>query len=376
MFKKRKVAFYLPTLNGGGAERVVVNVLNNLANEDNIEFLMVLNKKEGVFVNQLSSKIPIYELKTKRMRDSIPALLKFLKEEKPDLLISGMSHVNLITIIANRISKNKTKIIVTEHANLSSVNKKSKKNTLFNIIKLILMKKLYPKTERIISVSKGVQDDLRKYIKLDNEQMKVIYNPVISNTLYVKAAEQVNHSWYENKKNPIIIGIGRLTRQKDFENLIQAFSILKSRVDSRLIILGEGKDREKLEKLIKDLGLEEYVDLHGFEENPYKFLRNADMFVLSSKYEGLPTVLIEALALKCNIVSTDCPSGPNEILRDGEFGRLVPIENSELLAEAMINGIEKPLNINDNEELENWLNEFDSSQVANNYLNLIKEILQ
>jgi glycosyltransferase involved in cell wall biosynthesis len=369
---RKKVAFYLPNLAGGGVSGAVVNLMNQLTFSKEVEVLMVLNKKEGEFLRYLDSNIEIFELDTKRLRDSLFSLLKFLKKIKPDVLISGQSHVNTIALMANQMLRKKIKVIITEHGNLQEGLKDVRNPT--KIILLTLMKNFYPKADKVISVSKGVEKTLLKYIKMDKSKMEVIYNPIISDLIYERAEEPLNHKWFTSKEIPVILSVGRLSKEKDFENLLQAFSIVKSKVDSRLLIVGEGPERDHLEKLIKKLDLQDSVDLYGFEENPYKFFKNADLFVLSSKTEGLGNVLVEALCLRRKIVSTDCPSGPEEVLKKGKFGKLVPPEDTLKLAEGIIDQLKQPTSeIPNNNELEEWLKEFEVNYVTERYLNLIKK---
>lgn len=371
---RKKVAFYITTLAGGGVSGVVVNLLNQLTNSKEIEVLLVLNKKEGEFLKYLHSDIEIYELGTKRMRDSFFSLIKFLKKVKPNVLISGQSHVNTIALLANQMLGERTKVIITEHSNLQEGLKEMNNPT--STILLTLMKIFYPKADKVISVSRGVGETLLKYIKINKSKMEVIYNPVISDLIYERAEEPLNHKWFTPKETPVILTVARLEKQKDLENLIQAFAIVRNKVDSRLLIIGEGKERDNLEKLIKKLDLLDSVELYGFEENPYNFLKNADLFVLSSKAEGLANILVEALYLRCKIVSTDCPSGPAEVLKNGKFGRLVPPEDSLKLAEGIIDQLkESTSEIPNNKELEEWLKEFEVNHVSERYLNLIKKII-
>jgi glycosyltransferase involved in cell wall biosynthesis len=198
-----------------------------------------------------------------------------------------------------------------------------------------LVKLLYSYADLVVAVSSGVKDDLKKFTKLPENKIKVIYNPVITQDIFIKAKEPFDHPWFAEDCPPVILGVGRLTKEKDFPTLLKAFVLVRKEIDSRLVILGEGEERKNLEKLAKELGIEEFLWMPGFVDNPYKFMSKASVFVLSSIYEGLPTVLIEALALGCQVVSTDCKSGPREILDDGKSGKLVPAGNYKELAHAI-----------------------------------------
>jgi glycosyltransferase involved in cell wall biosynthesis len=197
------------------------------------------------------------------------------------------------------------------------------------------MRHCFPWADEIVAVSEGVADDFAAVTGLERSRIKTIYNPVISTTLVEKAKEPVDHPWFAPGQPPVILAIGRLTKQKNFPTLIRAFDSLRKKRPVHLMILGEGEERMALEGLIQQLGLDDSVSLPGFLDNPYAYLSRAGVFVLSSEWEGLPTVLIEALAVGVPVVSTDCKSGPREILDDGKYGQLVPVGDSATLAEAI-----------------------------------------
>jgi glycosyltransferase involved in cell wall biosynthesis len=178
------------------------------------------------------------------------------------------------------------------------------------------------------------------------EKIKVIYNPVITPELFAKAEEPLDHPWFRPGEPPVVLGVGRLTQAKDFPTLIRAFALVRKERPARLMILGEGEERPKLEALVRELGLEEDVALPGFVGNPYKYIARAGVFVLSSAWEGLPTTLVEALALGTPVVSTNCKSGPEEILEEGRWGRLVPVGNIEELAKAIGESLSMPRLLN------------------------------
>ena len=195
---------------------------------------------------------------------------------------------------------------------------------------------MFPKAAHFVGVSQGVSDGLAAVLEVPREKIATIYNPVVSPDLHVKAAEQPDHPWFRDNDAPVILAAARLEdKQKDHPTLIRAFSLLSARRPCRLIILGEGKRRARIEGLVKELNLTDRVSLPGWVENPFAFMARASLFVLSSRWEGLPTVLVEALACGCPCISTDCPSGPAEILQGGEFGGLVPIGDPAALANEM-----------------------------------------
>jgi glycosyltransferase involved in cell wall biosynthesis len=197
------------------------------------------------------------------------------------------------------------------------------------------MRLLYPCADAIVAVSQGVADDLRRITRLPAERFRVIANPVITPDLAEQAREAVDHPWLTESSPPVILGIGRLTRQKDFPTLLRAFALVSEQFACRLMILGEGRDRDALERLARELGVAQRVALVGFRANPYAYLQRARLFVLSSAWEGSPNALTEALALGIPVVATDCPSGPREILDGGRLAPLVPVGDVPALADAI-----------------------------------------
>ena len=206
-----------------------------------------------------------------------------------------------------------------------------------------MMKWLYPHADVVVGVSEGVSVDLEQYLGLTPGKVRTVYNPVIDDKTIDLAKTPLAHPWFQPDSPPVFLGVGRFSEQKDFLNLINAFALVRTQRPARLIILGEGDSRGELEAAIEQHGLTGDVSLPGFVHNPYAYMYNASAFVLSSRWEGLPTVLIEAMACGCPVVATDCPSGPAEILAAGKYGLLVPIENAVALGNAMLQTLEHPV---------------------------------
>ncbi|MGC8979219.1 glycosyltransferase [Caldisericum sp.] len=365
--KVETIAFYLPSLEGGGAERVVVNLISKFAENDFVIHLLLASAK-GPYIREIPSKVRIFNFKASHLLFSLPKLIQYLKAEKPDVLLSSLSHANIVAIVAKNISKDDAKLIIRED-NTPSQERKNNHSLKVKLIPL-LVKNYYPMADFVVAVSEGVKDDLVNFVKVPSEKVKVIYNPVISPELFEKAREPVDHPWFISKEHPVILGVGRLTKQKDFPTLLKAFALVRKEVDARLVILGEGKERQNLEKLAKELGISEYVWMPGFVDNPYKYMSKASVFVLSSIYEGLANVLIEALALGVPVVSTDCPSGPREVLEDGKYGKLVPVSDVEALKNAIIETLSSGNDLKDNCSLKEHLQRFTIDKVANEYIEI------
>ncbi|MCD6528135.1 glycosyltransferase [bacterium] len=363
---KFKISFFLPSLRGGGAEKVFVTLANEFAKR-NFKVDLVLAQKEGPYLKEVSEKVRMVNLKAKRVLYSLLPLIKYLKKEKPDVLISTLDHANIIAILAKLISRVQTKIIVRVANTLSL----SLKGTKFHKrwLRLYGVKIFYPFADKIIAVSKGVADDLVKRSKIPRKKIKVIYNPTDFEKIQEKMKENTGHPWLDRKECPVILGIGKFHQQKNFPLLLKSFALLRKKRKIKLIILGEGKERKDLENLIRKLNLQEDVDLPGFKENPYSFLAKADVYVLSSLWEGFPNTLLEALACGTPVVSTNCLSGPAEILENGKYGKLIPINNERALAKAIEETLESPLN---SKILEEKAKDFGLKKIAKEYLKLFK----
>ena len=292
--------------------------------------------------------------------------VKYLRNHQPDIVISSLELINFIAIIGKFLSASKAKFVIR----IASTVSIQKRPAIKKVIEKIAVTILYRYADEIIAVSNGVADDLSIYARIDGRQITTIYSPVIFPNLLKKSAEVTSHPWFAVKSEPVILGIGRLSPEKNFANLIKAFAIIKERTQAQLIILGSGEQRRELETLIRNLNLEEVVDLPGFVENPYAFLNSASVFVLSSDWEGLPVALIEALACGIKIVSTDCPSGPREILKNGEYGTLVPPGNPVLLAQAISGALEEK---NTKPVPDKWLEQFTTSYSTTKIIALLFE---
>ena len=370
-----KLAFFLPSLRGGGAERVTVNLLKGLA-KTGMSLDLVLVKAEGVYLSELPDCIRVIDLRCRRVISSVSGLMRYLRKERPAVLISAMVHANLAALLARRLAGGHTKLVVVDHSTLSraSAQSSSRKEQL---MMPLLARHWYRWADGIGAVSQGVADDLSRVTGIARDQIRVLYNPVVREELFDKAKEDVTHPWLHDIQQekstlnetsvPLIIAIGRLTQPKDFSTLIRAFAMLIKHCDARLLILGEGEERDALALLTKKLGLDNCVQMPGFVVNPYAYLTRASLFVLSSQWEGLPTVLVEALALGVPVVATDCESGPREILVNGRYGRLVPVRDSAALAEQMLAALEQP---NFDVPGEAW-KPFSEDTAVTNYLNFI-----
>jgi glycosyltransferase involved in cell wall biosynthesis len=262
-----------------------------------------------------------------------------LRRERPDTLLA-LLHANVISLWARRLAGTRTRVVISEHNTFSVSTEQSP--YVYRAVVPLLTKAFYPWADLITAVSKGVADDLAVMTGVPKGQIQVIYNPVITQDLKRKAMERLDHPWFQPDQPPVVLAAGRLDPQKDFPTLIRAFRRVRESNPARLMILGEGAERPALQTLIRKHELGGHVALPGFVANPYAYMARASVFVLSSRWEGLPTVLIEAMCCGAQVVSTDCPSGPAEILANGQYGRLVPMGDSDALAAAITASLREP----------------------------------
>ena len=331
-----KVALFIPTLDGGGAQRVALNLCEGLINHGFIVEL-ILVRKEGALSKSVPKGVNIKVLNSSRTLFAIPALAKMIKENKYDRLISFMGYVNICAIAASLLSLSSTKIIVTEHSTISREKDRYKFRKIFQ---RFLMKFLYPKAYKIVAVSGGAATELKSTLRL-KRNIDVIHNPIMNKALNIENREIPNHAWFKDEV-PVVLAVGRLVSLKDYPTLIKAISQVNNKQTCRLIILGEGEERNKLQELINKVGISDNVSMPGFVEDVYNYMYASDIFVLSSISEGFGNVIVEALACGTPIISTDCPHGPSEILKGGKFGKLTPVNNVNALANAIDEAIKSP----------------------------------
>ena len=364
------VSFYLPNLSEGGVQRMVINLAHGLL-EQGIKVDLVIDRLEGPFVEQIPSGARLIDMKAPRLRERISWVARYLKQEQPKVMFSNMHYNTEIAILAKRLFKLSTYVVAIEHGTPSQIERCSIRQPL-HFLGLTpsrptsLIRFIYPLADDIVAVSQGVAKDLARITGLPVERIKVIYNPIVSSELTEKAKEPVAHPWFAPGEPPVVLAVGRLVEQKDFYTLIRAFDQVRKRQKARLVILGSGPQQPTLESFITELGLESDVALLGFLPNPYAYMARAGVFVLSSIWEGFGNVLVEAMATGTPVVSTNCESGPAEILNHGQYGLLTPVGDSNALAEAIINVLSngaKPVD-------STWLDQFTLESVSKKFISL------
>ncbi len=362
----KAIALFLPSLRGGGAERVMVNLANEFANRG-LKVDMVLAQVEGPYLADLKPNVRIVDLNARRVITGLPALISYLRREKPMALLSTMIHSNVIALLAKYFSGVSTNLVVRE-ANIISTPDGTKRGLRGRVV-LFLARYFYRKANAIVAVSHGVADDLHKCLDLEADDIDVIYNPVIRPALFELAKENLQHPWFSESEPPVILSVGRLVEQKGFSTLIKAFYKVRKQVPARLIILGEGNLRPELESLVNELGLGDDVSLLGYAENPYAYMSRSAVYVLSSLWEGLPNTLIEAMAIGTPVVATNCKSGPKEILDDGKYGYLIPVNDDQVMSESILKII---LNHDVPEVPNSSMDSFSTHEVVDQYLKTLR----
>lgn len=336
-----RIAWFLPSLRGGGAETNAVRLAGGLAAEG-VGVDLVIAEPGGELRSAVPPTVRVIDLMCRRVVTALPALAEHLSREQPAALLSSMSHANVVALGAKRLAGVSTRVVVTEHIPPSQGWPRAPRPIIRRIVPA-LVRTAYRYADTVVAVSEGVKSDLCATLGLPAEEIRVIYNPVVSPQMLSRAREPVSHPWLEDTSVPLLLGVGRLKPQKDFLGLLEALALARRTRPMRLLILGEGPERPRLEARVMELGLENCVDMPGFVSNPFAYMARAALFVLSSRWEGLPTVLIEAMALGCPVVSTNCPSGPSEILEDGLHAPLVPIAEPAALASAILDVLHREI---------------------------------
>ena len=363
--KNTRICILLPNMEGGGAERVGVNLANELSTRG-YKVDIVLLEAVGIFLGELTPSVRVINLNVKRMRWCLIPLIKYLIINKPDAILANMWPLTTFAILSKLLARSRTKVIAVEHTTWS---RSEMLTSVFStsVIKLS-MKLSYKYAHRIVVVSIGAANDLASFAKIEINKICVIYNPITGNSYSTNhKLERPLESWSVGNHKKII-AVGTLKKIKDYETLIKAIAILRKEVNVKLVILGEGECRQNLETLVRSLQLEDAVFLPGFSSSLSSYFSIADLHVLSSTGEGFGNVIVEALSFGIPVVSTDCPSGPREILSDGIFGVLAPVSNAEKLAEAILQSLKA---VHDPAVLVARSNEFSINQAVEKYLELI-----
>jgi glycosyltransferase involved in cell wall biosynthesis len=336
---ERPIAVFASFSGAGGVERMLINLLHGLvmlgARVD-----LVLIRAESPHLAQCPESVTQVRLHARHSLLAVPELAHYLRTRRPRALLAAKDRAGRAAVLARALSGVDTRLVVRLGTNLSTAM--AERHAIERGLRYWPIRRLYPAIDRIVAVSEGVAEDTARIARIPRARIQVIRNPVITPSLYEAAAGPCPHPWLAPGQPPVIMGAGRFQRQKDFPTLLRAFARVRAERDCRLMILGEGSGRARLEALIAELGLGADVALPGFQPQLPAYLARAALFVLSSAWEGSPNVLTEALALGVPVVATDCPSGPSEILGGGRHGPLVPVGDVAALTAAMLETLAHP----------------------------------
>jgi glycosyltransferase involved in cell wall biosynthesis len=341
--RRDRVGFFLPTLDGGGAERALLTLAAQLRATGD-DAVLIVGNASGALRDQLPTRLPVMDLDRARIRSTLPALVGALRALRPRCVISTLDHANILSIAAARLAGTGTTPIVRV------ANTQSQAMAGATVREQLVMRAVrfvYPFAGAVVAPAHHVADDLVTFARVRRTKIHVIPNPVVDDDLRTRAAMPADHPWFQPGQPPVVLGVGRLVHQKRFDLLVDAFNHVRSRHDARLLILGYGPDRDPLLRRARAHGLGDDVSLPGFDPNPLRFMARAGVVASTSRYEGLPAVLIQALACDAKVVATDCPGGSAEVLGHGAYGNLVRSTDPQVFGDALLSALRADPTTND-----------------------------
>ncbi len=336
------VLFFRPHLAGGGADRVTLTLLRTL-DRGLFAPALALVRAEGPFLADLPADVPLVDLGAGSLWRAAPALAAALRRRRPRVLFSTSSGGNVVAVLARDLSRHRCRLVLSERGRLVRGPLAPRKRLLLGAKRL-----LYRRADRVTAVSAGVKRDLVERLGLPPERVDVVYSPLVTPEMPALAAQEPPHPWLAGGPGgsppavPVVLAVGRLVAEKDYPGLLSAFARVCAARPARLLILGEGPQRPALERLAEELGVAADVALPGFDKNPFRYMARASVYVLSSRFEGLPGALVQAMACGAPAIATDCDSGPAEIVLSPDEGLLVPVGDPEVLAAAILRVLDDP----------------------------------
>ncbi|MFQ5527082.1 MAG: glycosyltransferase [Thermoanaerobaculia bacterium] len=333
--RPRSLVVVRPTLGPGGADRVTVTLLESL-DRDRVSPSLVLFRREGPYLDDLPEDVPLETLGASSLWTAWWPLARYLARQQPDVLFSTCSGTNVTACLASILSGRRARLVLSERNVLMRDQPLVKKWLM-----LFAKNLLYPVADRITVVSRGVANDLLDKLFLDSDKLEVVYNPIVGPDVEAMASEALKDPPFDLHV-PVVLAAGRLVPAKGFDVLLAAFASVAAQTEAHLVILGDGPLRSELEAQARGHGIAGRVHMPGFVKNPFRYMARSTVFVLSSRFEGLPGVLLQAMACGVPVISTDCPAGPDEILTDGRDGVLVPVNSAEAIAGELLTLLRDP----------------------------------
>jgi glycosyltransferase involved in cell wall biosynthesis len=372
------IALVIANLGGGGAQRQMVTLANAFVGLGHRVDLL-LAEGGGVLHDRVDPRIAVHcfenaftrlplvaNKKRRRMLMAIRPLARYLREARPRVVMSTSDSVNVAVVIAHRLARSPARLVLRIDNQLT--RSAEVEGTWSQRRRMRRVRQLFPRADRLIAISHGLGEDILRQRACQPSQLHVIHNPAIDASIEKRALELPAHPWPRGPAPPVVLGVGQLVPQKDYPTLLRAFARVRAKTAARLLILGVGREQERLRALAIELGIADDADLPGFDPNPIAAMARAAVLVLSSAWEGFGNVLVEALAVGCPVVSTDCPSGPREILDGGRFGHLVAVGDEVALAGAIEASLRDP---GDPDARRQRALEFSAEVVAERYLQVL-----
>ena len=359
------VALFVPSLRGGGAERAMLDVARGLADRG-VSVHLVLVRAEGPYMELLPAAVRVVDLGARRALTGLVPLVRYLRSEAPCILIATLPEASVVAFVALRLAGVDVRLVIrrANHFTMEYANSGQKHRLV-----MLLEKAILPIVDAVVVNSSGSATDLRG--RLGSTTVDEIHNPIVWPEQAALGSVPVDEQWFDDPTLPVVLSVGRLVQAKDQAMLLRAFAQVVEARCARLVLLGEGPERTNLVEMAKRLGISRAVEFAGFRVNPFAYMSKASVCAVSSRYEGSPNVLIQAMACGTAVVSTDCPSGPREILEDGRWGGLVPVGDEDAMAAAIIDALDAPVH---SEALMARANDFDAQSSINAYVDLIRRV--
>ncbi|ELY42655.1 glycosyltransferase [Natronorubrum bangense] len=352
-----QISLFVYSLQGGGAQKMMVNIANELSYRG-YDVEMILVQATGPYEHLVDDTLTISEIGGANTFQILYNLWGHLRSSDTDVLLSTMEIPNIVSVLATRPPNPIPTVL-----RIANINSKKEREGKYKAIPT-LKRLTYPRAEAIVTISDGVAEDLSEITGIDTKEMSTVYNPAYDPAIPTKATESIDHEWLNDDDKRVAIGVGNMKPQKDFATLLRAVHQVNQNEDLYLVILGRGDLKSDLESLAEKLEINDRVSFPGFVDNPYAYMARADVFVLSSAWEGFGNVIVEAMACGTSIVCTDCPGGPAEILENGRYGPLVPVGNDQAMAEAIKDVLTDPTNL---ETLTARAEEFSIENIVDQY---------